>query len=101
MTMFKYLFRKFLPLFIGAVFFFSFALVMVDLLMNLWNFISNEVAAGDILYLMWLYIPKTLWYATPMGILFAVSYTLSDLYARNELVAIFASGISLLRFSFP
>jgi len=101
MTMVRYLFRKFIPLFIGAVFFFSFAFVMVDLLMNLWNYINNDVPGKQILYLMVLYIPKTVWYATPIAILFAVSYTLSDLYAKNELVAIFASGISLLRFTMP
>ncbi len=101
MTLILYLYKKFIPLFIGALFFFSFALIMVDLLMNLWNFINNDVAFKDMMYLMYLYIPKTIWYAAPMGILFAVSYTLSDLYARNELVAIFASGISLLSFTFP
>lgn len=101
MTLVLYLFKKFIPLFIGAVFFFSFAFVMVDLLMNLWNYISNDVSGAQILKIMMLYVPKTVWYATPIGILFAVSYTLSDLYARNELVAIFASGISLLRFTLP
>ena len=50
---------------------------------------------------MALYLPKCLWYSTPIAILFAVSYTLSDLYANNELIAIFASGVSLTHFTFP
>ncbi|WP_296328280.1 LptF/LptG family permease [uncultured Treponema sp.] len=101
MKIVEYLFRKVIPLFLGALVFFGLVLVMVDLMMNLWNFISNGVPGLKVLRIMALYIPKCLWYATPIAILFAVSYTLSDLYANNELIAIFASGISLTRFTFP
>ncbi len=96
-----YLFRKILPLFVGALIFFAFVLLLVDLMMNLWNYISNGVSLKRVGFIMLLYAPKTLWYATPIAILFAVSYSLSDFYASNELVAIFASGISLTRFTFP
>ncbi|MDE5898728.1 MAG: LptF/LptG family permease [Treponemataceae bacterium] len=101
MKLVVYLFRRFLPIFFGALGFFSLVLVLVDLLMNLWKFIQNEAPALQVAYLMLLYIPKTIWYAIPLGILFAVSYTLSDLYANNELTAVFASGVSLLRFTMP
>lgn len=101
MKLVEYLFRKVIPLFIGALIFFALVLVLVDLMMNLWNFISNGVSGLKVLHIMGLYIPKCIWYATPIAILFAVSYTLSDLYANNELIAIFASGISLTRFTFP
>ncbi|HAC31574.1 MAG TPA: YjgP/YjgQ family permease, partial [Treponema sp.] len=101
MTLVKYLVRKFVPLLIGSVFFFAFVLVLVDLFMNLWNFISNAVPAGTVFKIMVLYIPKTMWYAAPLGILFAVSYTLSDFYANNELIAIFASGVPLIKFTAP
>lgn len=96
-----YLYRRFLPVFFGSIFFFALVLVLVDLLMNLWSFISQEVAPVDILRVMVLYIPKTLSFSLPLSILFAVSYTLSDLYAKNELTAIFASGISLFHFTLP
>lgn len=101
MKMVEYLFRKVIPLFIGAIIFFALVLVLVDLMMNLWSFISNGVPASKVFRIMALYIPKTIWYATPIAILFAVSYTLSDLYANNELIAIFASGISLFKFTCP
>ena len=101
MKMVEYLFRKVIPLFVGAIVFFSLVLVMVDLMMNLWNFISNGVSGAKVFRIMALYVPKTIWYATPIAILFAVSYTLSDLYANNELIAIFASGISLFKFTCP
>lgn len=101
MKLIIYLFKKFIPIFLGALGFFSLVLVLVDLLMNLWKYIQNESPLLEVLKVMLLYLPKTLWYAVPLGILFAVSYTLSDLYANNELVALFASGVSLTRFTIP
>lgn len=96
-----YLYRRFLPVFIGSLAFFSFVLILVDLLMNLWKFIQNQATVSAVLNLMLLYVPKTLWYAMPVAILFSSSYVLSELYANNELVVIFASGISLRRFTMP
>src|SRR5574344_167897 len=101
MKLVQYLYKKFIPLFIGALAFFSLVLVLVELLMNLWSFISNQVPGMAVAHLMLLYVPKTIWYAAPLAILFAVSYTLSDLYANNELVAVFASGIPLINFTMP
>ncbi len=97
----QYLLRRFIPVFLGATGFFSLILILVDLLMNLWGFISQQVPPEKILYVMLLYIPKTLSFSLPLSILFAVSYVLSDFYAKNELTAVFASGVSLLRFTMP
>lgn len=101
MTLIYYLFKKFIPLFLGALAFFSLVLALVDLLMNLWSYISNQVAGLTVAKISLLYLPKTVWYATPLAILFAVSYSLSDFYANNELVAVFASGVPLIRFTMP
>ena len=101
MTLIRYLFKKFIPLFLGALAFFALVLVLVDLLMNLWSYISNQVPGATVGKIMLLYLPKTVWYATPLAILFAVSYSLSDFYANNELVAVFASGVPLIRFTMP
>ena len=101
MKLVRYLFKRFIPIFFGSIGFFSLVLMLVDLLMNLWKFIQNEAAAKEVAYLMLLYLPKTIWYSVPLGILFAVSYTLSDLYAGNELTAVFAGGVSLIRFTAP
>ncbi len=101
MTLVYYLFKKFLPVFLGAICFFSFVLVLLDLLMNIWSYISSETSVLQVLYIELLYIPKTIFFAVPLSILFATSYSLSDLYAKNELTSIFASGVSLLRFTTP
>ena len=101
MKLVKYIFKRFFPVFLGSLGFFSLVLILVDLMMNLWKFIQNEAPILDVLMIMVLYFPKTLWYTVPLGILFAVSYTLSDLYANNELTAMFACGVSLIRFTLP
>ncbi len=101
MTLVKYIFKRFVPLFLGSLFFFAFVLILVDLLMNLWPFIQNQVPPATVFRLMALYVPKTIWYSTPIATLFAVAYTLSDFYANNELTAIFASGVPLAVFAAP
>lgn len=101
MTFVLYLYRRFFPVFIGALSFFAMVLILVDLLMNLWQYISNGVSLSQILRVLLLYFPKTLSFALPLAILFAASYVLSDLYAKNELTVIFASGVSLFQFTLP
>lgn len=93
--------RSFFPIFIGALIFFVLVLCLTDLFMNLWNYISKGVSSKDVGMIILYYVPKTVWYAIPIAMLFATAYMLSDFYARNELLAIFASGISLFRFTVP
>jgi lipopolysaccharide export system permease protein len=95
----RYLFKKFASLFAGALAFASLILVLVDLLMNLWQFLLNEIPVSKIAYLMLLYVPKTMFFAIPFAVLFAACFALSDLYARNELIAIYAAGVSLFKFT--
>ena len=96
MKLIFYLYKKIIPLFLGAMFFFSLVLNLVDLFMNIANYLQNNCSVKDILTVMLYYAPKTIWYAVPVAMLFSVSYTLSDMYATNELEALFASGVSLL-----
>jgi len=96
-----YIMKKFVPVFLGALIFFSVILNVVDLLMNLWKYISLQVPVNTVFEIMKLYVPKTVWYSIPLAILFASSYCLSELYASNELLALFASGVSLLKFTLP
>lgn len=96
-----YLFKKIFPIFFGALFFFSLVLNLVDLFMNIASYLQNVAPPQEILKVMLYYLPKTLWYAVPVAILFSTSYVLSEMYAHNELEALFASGVSLLRFTLP
>jgi len=96
-----YLYKKIIPLFIGSALFFALVLNLVDLFMHIANYLQNNCAVKDIVAVMLYYAPKTIWYAVPVAILFSTSYVLSDMYANNETIAMFASGISLLRFTLP
>jgi len=96
-----YLYKKIIPLFIGSALFFSLVLNLVDLFMHIANYLQNNCSVKEITMVMIYYVPKTIWYAVPVAILFSTSYVLSDMYANNEIVAMFASGVSLLRFTFP
>ncbi|MCQ2592810.1 MAG: LptF/LptG family permease [Treponema sp.] len=97
----QYLIRKLLPFFLGSLIFIALILNLVDLFMNISRYLEENVPAKQVLTVMLYYIPKTVWYAAPIAFLFSVTYILSDLYASNEMVALFASGISLLKFIIP
>ena len=96
-----YLFKKVIPLFLGAMFFFALVLNLVDLFMNIATYLQNNCSGRDIMMVMAYYVPKTIWYAVPVAILFSTSYALSEMYAANEIQALLASGVSLFRFTVP
>ncbi|MBO4404437.1 MAG: LptF/LptG family permease [Treponema sp.] len=96
-----YMLKKFFVIFLGALVFFVLILCLTELLMNLWNYISKQVPSKQVMKIMFFYVPKTVWYAVPIAMLFATAYMLSDFYAKNELLAIFASGVSLFKFASP
>lgn len=101
MTFVIYFCKKFSSVSLIALLFFSFVLGLVDLFLNLWRYLAENVEILDILKIFFLYLPKTVSFALPLAVLFAVAFVLSDLYAKNELTAVFASGVSLFSFALP
>ncbi len=93
--------RLFLPIFLLAVLFFVLVLELVDFFGNLWGYLSNDVSLLMIALSVLYYLPKCLSYALPIALLFASSFTLGSLYANNELIAIFGSGVPLARLVMP
>ena len=96
-----YLFKKVIPLFLGAIFFFALVLNLVDLFMNIATYLQNNCPVKEIFQVMLYYTPKTIWYAVPVAVMFSTSYALSDMYVANEIQALLASGVSLFRFTVP
>lgn len=96
-----YIFRIFFPLLLGALSLFCLAFEIVDLFMNIWKYLDNNVPVPVILEILYLYLPKTITFALPLAILFATCYMLCILSGHNELVAMFASGISYIRAMLP
>ena len=101
MKFIQYILKKLIPFFIVSLIFIALILNLVDLFMNISRYLEMEAPAKDVFRVMLLYVPKTIWYAAPIAFLFSVTYILSDLYAKNEMEAIFASGVSLYRFVMP
>jgi lipopolysaccharide export system permease protein len=91
----RYLLRQFLPVCLVALLFFVLMLELGDLFANLWKYISGNVSVVSILRLFWLYIPKCISFSLPIAVLFSASYTMGNMYARNELTSIFSSGYPL------
>ncbi len=95
------LLKLFIPTFIGALTFFVLLLQVIDLFMNISQYINEGVPLPIILQIVLYYIPKAINTSLPMALLFSISFTLGNLYSNNELIAIFASGIKLVRFVYP
>ena len=95
------LLNSLLPVFVFSLMFFSLIMEMAEILPNLFKYLSNETSIPVILRITVLYIPKSILYAIPIALLFSGCYTLGQFYSRNELVAVFNSGISLSWFIFP
>ncbi len=100
-TLYGMLLRAFLPVFIASSLFFMLALELVDLFANLFRYLKMDVAADDIFYLAFLYLPKCFHFSLPMSLLFSIAFILGTYYANNELISAFTSGISLQRLTMP
>ena len=85
-------------MFIASIGMFMFLLLLIDLFINLARYLANEVPFSQIMLISLHFVPQSLYFALPVSLLFASAYTLGDLYARNELTSVFASGIPYWRF---
>jgi len=98
---FTMLLLAFIPVFITSLLFFVFILELMDLFSNLWRYLAHDATIPSILTVSLLYLPKCISYALPISLLFSVSFTLGNLYMNNELVAMFAAGVSLYSLVIP
>ena len=101
MKLVSMLYKKITPVFIISLLFFVLLLSLADIFINIWKYISFQVPAKTVLLITLYFIPKAVWYAIPITMLFSTAFVLSDFYAHNELVAVFASGVSLFKFTVP
>lgn len=95
------LFREFFKVFAVSLLLFSFIIVMVDVFMNLMNYLNYNVPFKTVFQIAFYYFPKCINLSVPIALLFSVSFTLGSMYSKNELIAIFSSGIRLVWFVFP
>lgn len=93
--------KSFLPVFLISMLFFVLIILMVDLFSNLWKYMEHEAEISAILRASFIYLPKAAHLSIPAAMLFSVVFTLGSYQAKHELIAVFASGVSLIRFSMP
>ncbi len=97
----RYLLSQFVPVCLVALIFFILILELVDLFANLWRYLANDASFLDVCRVLLLYVPKCISYSMPIAVLFAASYTIGNMYAQNELTAIFSSGYPLFALTLP
>jgi lipopolysaccharide export system permease protein len=97
----RMLLSSFVPVFVVAILFFVLLMQLIDVFGSIWRYLAHEVPLVEIGRIAMLYAPKCVAYALPIAFLFAVSFTLGQLYARGELAAILGSGVSLYRLVAP
>lgn len=97
----KILFLEFLPFLVLGVLFFTLVLILADIFANLWQYLNLEVPFSQAIRISFMYGPRALILAMPIGAMFAAAFAFGNLGARNELVAIFGSGVPLIRFVLP
>lgn len=96
-TVDRYMTEQFVPIFSVGLLLFVFLLELIDLFANLWRYLTYDATLAQIVRLSLLYAPKCVSYAMPVSLLFASAYVLGSMYARNELIVFFTSGLSLGR----
>lgn len=93
--------RGFIPLLVISLVFFVLLLQLVELFSNIVQYLNMDTPVAEILAVQLLYVPRGVLYALPIATLFAGSLALGILYSNNELISVFAAGISLYRFVVP
>ncbi len=96
-----YLLKAFMPRLVASMILFSVVITLVDLFTNLWRFLALDASLFKIMEYILLGFPYSLVNAVPVALLFAASYSLSDLCASGELPVIFGSGVSLAELTLP
>jgi len=97
----RYLLRQFVRFFLYSAIAFVLIAITVDVFEEIDNFIDHEASWQDILLYYFYSVPFFLTYIVPVSLLLATVFTMGLMARRNELTALVASGISLLRIAVP
>jgi lipopolysaccharide export system permease protein len=97
----RYLLRTFLVPFFYCLAAFMMIFVIFDLFDNLNDFIDGKTPGPLVLKYYLILLPSVLIQIVPISLLLAVLYSLSSLTKNNELTAMRASGISIIRLMIP
>jgi len=91
----RYILKYFLPSLLWCLAIFSFLYIIIDLFGHIDEVIRGRVPIGTLLYYYLSFIPLIFVQTSPIAILLATVYNLSNLNKNNEIVAMKASGINI------
>lgn len=95
----RYIFKLFVGFFVGGLLVFVTIFLSVDAMSMALRF--PEVTSSSLLQYYLFYLPEVAYTMVPLACLLAVLFTLSTLNRSNELLAMFACGLSLMRICLP
>lgn len=97
----RYLLKQYLKVLFFGILSFTVVYVTVDVFEEIDNFIDNEAKITHVVLYYVYSIPFILTYITPVSLLLGSVFSMGIMARRNELTALVASGISLVRVSSP
>ena len=98
----RHIFKNVFLACLGAVGFFTFVMTAGNALKDLiGHFLAGRMSLGTTIELMLWLLPYAVMYALPMGILCGVLLVLGRMSAENEVTAMRAAGLSLVRIARP
>ena len=93
----RYILRSILTTFFACIFVFLFLYVIIDLLSNLEDILKQRVALSLLIHYYLSYMPIMLVQVSPFACLLSTLYTFGRLNQNNEIIAMRASGMSILQ----
>jgi lipopolysaccharide export system permease protein len=97
----RYLLRQFVKFLVISVLAFVVIYITVDTFEEIDNFIDHEAQIHDIVRYYIYSIPFILTYVIPVSLLLGTVFSMGIMARRNEITALVASGVSLLRVAAP
>jgi lipopolysaccharide export system permease protein len=93
----RYILRSVVVTFFSCIFVFLFLYVVIDLLSNLEDILKQRVPLSLLLHYYLSYVPVMLVQVSPFACLLSTLYTFGKLNQNNEIIAMRASGLSILQ----
>ena len=79
----------------------KYSFVVFDFSSRLDDFIEHKMTPGEVLNFYFLYVPQMVVVVTPISLLLSIFYSLGRLCRNREILALRASGLSLMRIGQP
>ena len=97
----RYLLRQFIRIFLFSVLAFTLIYITINVFEEIDNFIDHNAKLAHIVLFYVYTVPFILTYIIPVSLLLGAIFSMGVLARRNEITALVASGVSLVRIAAP